>query len=103
MRGACYATSPTGIASSDAGIAGGVAPLYERIPKMSREGQRVPIGTAIVRVHADEITGYGAGSSVAPRKFRRCSATFTGPRRLADGATTEAASGRGECAAVELG
>jgi len=57
VRGSCYATSPTGIALSGVATAGGVAPLCERIPEMSREDQSVPIGTAIFRVHADEMIG----------------------------------------------
>lgn len=59
-----------------------------RIQEMSREGQSVPIGTAIFRVHADEITGCGAGSSAAPPKsvaaVRRSSArgaSLAAPRR----------------------
>lgn len=68
VRGACYATSLTGIASSDAATARGVALLRERVPEMSREGHSVPFATAIFRVHVDEITGCAATSSGAPRK-----------------------------------
>lgn len=68
VRGACYATSPNRAAAGDAGMAEGRALLRDTVPEMSREGQTVPFATAIFRVHVDELTGYRATSSAAPRE-----------------------------------
>jgi cold shock CspA family protein/nitroimidazol reductase NimA-like FMN-containing flavoprotein (pyridoxamine 5'-phosphate oxidase superfamily) len=63
VRGACYATSPNKFVPGDAAMAAGVALLRDRVPEMSREGETMPISTAIFRVHADEIIGCRAASS----------------------------------------
>jgi nitroimidazol reductase NimA-like FMN-containing flavoprotein (pyridoxamine 5'-phosphate oxidase superfamily) len=68
VRGACYATSPNSVAAGDAAMAGGMALLRDKVPEMSREGQTIPFATAIVRVHVDELPGYRATSSAAPRE-----------------------------------
>lgn len=68
VRGTCYATTPSGSASDDAAVGRGVALLRREVPEMASSDDAVPFRTVIFRVHVNEVRGYEAISSPAPRQ-----------------------------------
>ena len=83
VRGACYATSPSGSTAADATIARGVALLRRHVPQMSRSGRVALFSTTIFRVHIDEVIGYRAvpASAQRGRSARGRSPLGDAPRR----------------------